>query len=122
MTGGYDTHACAIPTDYIARMSKHSIIAKLACEPDNATELEAALAVGIAAAEEESGLEIYSVHKDPNEAGVYWFFELYTDGDALAAHGKGDGMRAAMKGVGGLLSLPPEVSILEPVVAKGLEL
>ena len=43
MSGGYDTHACTIPTDYIARMSKHSIIAKLTCEPDNATDLEAAL-------------------------------------------------------------------------------
>ncbi len=103
-------------------MSKHSIIAKLTCEPDSAADLEAALAVGIAAAEEESGLEIYSVHQDPNEAGVYWFFELYTDGDALAAHGKGDGMRAAMKGVGAHLSQPPEVHILDPLVAKGLDI
>lgn len=103
-------------------MSKFSIIAKLTCDESNSSALEAALATAIEASEEESGLEIYSVHKDPNTSGVYWFFELYTDGDALGVHGKGDGMRAAMKGVGALLAEPPEVSVLEPVVAKGLEI
>ena len=103
-------------------MSKRSIIAKLTCDPDNAAALEDALQGGIVAAEEETGLEIYSVHKDPNDAGVYWFFELYTDEAALAVHGKGDGMKAAMRAVGGHLSAPPEVSILEPLAAKGLEL
>lgn len=101
---------------------KKSIIAKLTCEADNAGALEEALAAAITASEEEGGLEIYSVHKDPNEPGVYWFFELYTDGDALGVHGKGDGMRAAMGGVGALLSAAPEVFILDPVVAKGLAL
>lgn len=101
---------------------KKSIIAKLTCDPANASALEDALAAAIAAADEEGGLEIYSVHKDPNDAGVYWFFELYTDGEAVAVHGKGDGMRAAMKGVGAHLSAPPEVSVLDPVVAKGLVL
>ena len=102
--------------------SKRSIIAKLTCEPDNAEALEAALHEGIKASEEEGGLEIYSVHRDPNNAGVYWFFELYTDEAALGVHGKGDGMKAAMRAVGGLLSAPPEVSVLEPVTAKGLDL
>ncbi len=103
-------------------MSKKTIIAKLTCDPDNAEALEAALHEGIKAADEEGGLEIYSVHKDPNEAGVYWFFELYADVDALGVHGKGDGMRAAMKAVGSHLSAPPEVSVLDPVAAKGLTL
>lgn len=103
-------------------MPKRSIIAKLTCDADKAADLEAALATMVRASEEEGGLEIYSVHKDSNHPGVYWFFELYTDGDALGVHGKGDGMRAAMKGVGALLAEPPEVSVLEPVVAKGLEI
>ncbi len=102
--------------------SKRSIIAKLTCEAANADALEEALHNGIAAAEEESGLEIYSVHKDPNEPGIYWFFELYTGDEALGVHGKGDGMKAAMRAVGGLLSAPPEVSVLHPVAAKGLSL
>lgn len=103
-------------------MSKLSIIAKLTCDADKAADLEAALASMVTASDEEGGLEIYSVHKDDNTPGVYWFFELYTDGDALGVHGKGDGMKAAMAAVGGLLSAAPEVSVLNPLVAKGLDL
>lgn len=102
--------------------AKKSIIAKLTCDPADAGALEEALAGAIAASEEEGGLEIYSVHKDPDNAGVYWFFELYTDVDSLGVHGKGDGMRSAMRAVGAHLSAPPEVSVLDPVVAKGLSI
>ena len=101
-------------------MSKRTIIAKLTCDPANADDLEAAFATMIGAAEEESGLEIYSVHKDPDNAGIYWFFELYTDEAALGVHGKGEGMKAAMGAVGALLSAAPEVHVLHPTVAKGL--
>lgn len=103
-------------------MSKLSIIAKLTCDPDNAEAFESALAGAVTAAEEETGLEIYSVHKDGNEPGTYWFFELYTDEAALGVHGKGDGMGAAMGAVGKLLNGAPDVKILTPTVAKGLEL
>ena len=51
-------------------MSKISLIAKLFTDPDKSEEVEAALAVSCAAAAEESGLEIYSAHKDSNEEGV----------------------------------------------------
>lgn len=103
-------------------MSKRSIIAKLTCDPGNIDDFEAALVGVVAAAEEETGLEIYSVHKDNDEAGTYWFFELYTDEGALGAHGSGDGMKAAMSEVGGLLNAKPDVKILAPTVAKGLDL
>lgn len=103
-------------------MSKLSIIAKLTCDPDKVDDFEAALASMVEAADEESGLEIYSVHKDDNEAGTYWFFELYADADALGVHGKGDGMKAAMGAIGGLLNAPPDVKVLNPTVAKGLAL
>lgn len=103
-------------------MAKVSIIAKLTTSEDNVAAFEDALATMVTASDEESGLEIYSVHKDPNTVGVYWFVELYTDGAALGVHGKGDGMKAAMGALGGLLSGAPEISVLEPTVAKGLEL
>ena len=102
--------------------SKKSIIAKLTCDPANAEALEEALAGAITASDEEGGLEIYSVHKDPNDAGVELEEPVHAGVDALGVHGKGDGMRAAMKAVGAHLSAPPEVSVLNPVVAKGLEL
>ncbi len=104
-------------------MSKISIIAKLTAAEGMADELRAKLGDLIAAADEESGLEIYSAHVDPNDGNVFYFFELYTDADALAVHGKGERMKVAMGALGkGVLAGRPEVSILEPVVAKGMDL
>jgi quinol monooxygenase YgiN len=53
---------------------------------------------------------------------VYYFFELYTDGDALGVHGKGDGMKAAMGKFAGLLGGRPEITMMSPVVAKGMDI
>ena len=68
------------------------------------------------------GLEVYSAHAVDEEPGTYYFFEIYRDADAFAAHGKGDGMRAAMVAFGGLLAGRPEITMLTPVAAKGLAL
>ena len=103
-------------------MSKIALIAKLTAQEGKADEFEAALATMVTTSEEETGLEIYSVHRVDDQPGVYYFFELYTDGDALAVHGKGDGMKAAMGAVGGLLAGAPEIIKATPVVAKGLTL
>lgn len=103
-------------------MSKISLIAKLTAADGKADELETALHGLIAAAEEEPGLEIYSVHRDDDDANAFYFFELYADQDAVDVHGKGDGMKAAMAAVGGLLGGRPDVTRLTPVVAKGMAL
>ena len=99
-------------------MPKHSLIAKLTCKEGRSDEFESGLATLIEVSNEETGLEIYSAHRGADN--VYWFFELYTDDDAVAAHGKGDAMRSAMAAVGGFLAGPPEIHRLTPVVAKGL--
>lgn len=103
-------------------MSKLSIVATLKAAEGKEDELLAALKDMIVAAEEEPGLEIYSVHGDPNDASTFTFFELYTDEAALAVHGKGDRMKGAMGALGGLLAGRPEVTMLNPIVAKGLDL
>lgn len=103
-------------------MAKVSLIAKLTTDPDTSAEVEAALAATCEAANEEAGLEIYSAHKDSGEAGIYWFFELYTDSDAMAVHGKGDGMKAAMGALGSLLTGAPEITMAVPIAAKGIDL
>jgi len=103
-------------------MSKVVLIAKLTCEPDNAPDLEAALAALVTAAGEEEGLEVYAVSKNSEEPGTYVFYEVYTDQAARDVHGKGEAMRAAMGAVGALLSGRPEVTTLDPVAAKGLAL
>lgn len=101
---------------------KVSLIAKLTAADGKAAELEAALHALIDAADEENGLEIYSVHRDAEVAGVYYFFELYSDQGSLDVHGKGDAMKAAMGAVGGLLGGAPEIHRMTPVVAKGMNL
>jgi len=101
-------------------MAKHSLIAKLTCTEGRAEEFETELAALIEASNEEVGLEIYSAHRDVDN--VYWFFELYTDDAAVAAHGKGDAMGKAMAVTGAFLAGPPEIHRLIPVTAKGLDI
>ena len=101
-------------------MSKISLIAKLPCAEGKNEEFEAALGDMITASNEEAGLEIYSAHKGADN--FYWFFELYTDQASFDVHGKGDGMKAAMRAIGAFMAGAPEVHVMEPVVAKGMEL
>lgn len=103
-------------------MSKISLIAKLHAADGKADELQSALIELIGAADEEDGLEIYSLHRDPNDGSVFYFFELYRDQGALDVHGKGEAMASAMGAMGGLLGGRPEITMLDPVAAKGLDL
>ena len=102
-------------------MSKISLIAKLTAVDGKAEELEAAMRVVIEAADEEDGLEVYSAHRVDGEPGAYYFFEIYRDQAAWDAHGKGDRMRDAMAGFAGLLAGRPELTVMAPVAAKGLD-
>ncbi len=104
-------------------MSKLTLIAKLTAAEGKAEELSAALSNMIAAAGEEDGLEIYSVHADASDEDVFYFFELYRDQAAFDVHGKGEGMKAAMGALGGgLLGGRPEITMMSPIAAKGLDL
>ncbi|MEY2960014.1 MAG: hypothetical protein RLZZ01_2582 [Actinomycetota bacterium] len=103
-------------------MSKISLIAKLTAADGKAADLEAALHGVIAAAEEEDGLEVYSAHRADDQPGVYYFFEVYRDQDAKDVHGKGEAMRTAMGAFGGLLAGRPELIMMTPVAAKGLDI
>jgi len=102
-------------------MSKISLIAKLTAVDGKADELEAAMRAVIEAADEEDGLEVYSAHQVDGEPGTFYFFEVYRDQEARDVHGKGDRMRAAMGGFAGLLAGRPELIVMAPVAAKGLD-
>jgi len=101
-------------------MSKISLLAKLTINEGSNDEFEAALAGLVEASNEEAGLEIYSAHKADDT--TYWFFELYSDSEALKVHGKGEAMRPAMKALGGFLAGAPDITMLSPVVAKGIDI
>lgn len=103
-------------------MSKISVIAKLTAADGKADELRKALTGVVDAAAEEEGLEVYSAHEAADEPDVFYFFEVYRDQAALDTHGTGEGMRAAMGAFGGLLAGRPEITMMSPVVAKGLDI
>ena len=102
-------------------MSKISIIAKLTVADGKSDEFESAITGLFEAADEEPGLEVYSCHAAKDEPGVYYFFEVYTDGDAHKSHGRGEAMKPAMAAVGAVLAGRPEIITLSPVGAKGLD-
>lgn len=102
-------------------MSKISLIAKLTAADGKSDALEVALRDVIDAAAEEEGLEVYSAHAVADEPCVYYFFELYRDQAAIDVHGQGEAMRAAMGAFGGLLAGRPELIMMSPVAAKGLD-
>lgn len=102
-------------------MSKISLIAKLTAVDGKTDELEAAMRSVVAAADEEDGLEVYSAHRVDGEPGTYYFFEVYRDQAAWDVHGKGDRMREAMGGFAGLLAGRPELTVMAPVAAKGID-
>ncbi len=102
-------------------MTKISLTATLTAADGKAGELEAALHNLITAADEEPGLEVYSVSQSQDDPNVFVFFELYADADALAIHGKGEAMAAAMGSMGGLLAGRPVVTLMNPLAAKGLD-
>ncbi len=103
-------------------MTKIALIAKLTIDDARGAEFEAALAQLIQTADTEDGLEVYAANRDSNDSSVYYFFELYHDADALAIHGKGDAMKAAMAALGPFLAGRPEITTMVPVAAKGLSL
>ena len=102
-------------------MSKISLIAKLTAAEGKRDELVAALQALIGEADEEAGLEVYSIHADAGDENVFYFFELYADQAALDVHGTGERMKAAMGAMGGLLGGRPEITMMAPVAAKGLD-
>ena len=103
-------------------MNKIALIATLVAAEGKEDELRKALITLVAAADEEPGCEVYSVNSSRDNPGVFRFFELYTDRDALSAHGRGERMVAAMAGLEGLMAGPPDIQRLTPVAAKGLDL
>jgi quinol monooxygenase YgiN len=107
---------------YVAEHVEDLSHRKLTAADGRADDLETALRGVIDAAAEEDGLEVYSAHAVADEPGVYYFFELYRDQAAIDVHGKGERMRAAMGAVGGLLAGRPELTMMSPVAAKGLDL
>jgi quinol monooxygenase YgiN len=103
-------------------MQKVALFVKLTAQPGRREELVEALGGMFAAVEEEAGTEVYAMHTAVEDPDTVWFYELYTDGDAAAAHGASDTMKAVGAKLGSLLGAAPEIVMTTPVRAAGLSI
>ena len=104
-------------------MAKPALLAKLTAKEGQRDDLLAVIAdLGMRNVSGEPGTEIYAAHKDAGDENVVWFYEMYTDQDALTAHGTSDAMKEFGKATGQFMAGRPELIFLEPVAAKGIDL
>jgi len=101
-------------------MGKASVIGSFSCQEGKADEMEVVLTAMVAAAREESGVEIYSYHR--GEGNQFWFFALMSNAEAMQHHGQSEAMQAAMADFGPLMADPPQMSMATPIAAVGLDL
>lgn len=104
-------------------MAKTALLAKLTAQDGKRDALLEVIATkGMANVAGEDGTEVYIAHKDQNDANVVWFYELYSDADALATHGGSDGMKDFGRAIKDLIAGPPDLIFLDPASGKGVEL
>lgn len=104
-------------------MSKVGVIAKLTTVEGKRDEVVEILASqGVPVADDEPGTEIYAAHVDTGDEVTIWYYELYADAGALEAHMKNPAMKDVGAALVGLLDGRPEIHVLGPVAAKGLDL
>src|SRR5438128_945025 len=103
-------------------MSKVAAIAKLTATEGQRDALVKVMEQLVDAAVDEKGTELYILNLDAKDANVIWFYELYTDNDALGAHSGSDTMKAIGTQLGGLVAGRAELTFLTPHRAAGVDL
>ena len=104
----------------VLAMSKIAVLAKLTCLPGFRPEVIEILSAQVALVADEAGTEVYALHTDNTDDVTIWFYERYTDQESLALHGKTEVMAALGPKLKGKMAARPELTMLSPVVAKGL--
>lgn len=108
---------------YGAGMAKPAVIAKITAQDGKRDELVAVFRKMIDyVSSSETGTEVYALNTDDGDVNVLWFYELYSDSEALAQHGTSDMMKSVGRELKDLLAGRPEIIRLSPVAAKGLNL
>jgi quinol monooxygenase YgiN len=99
---------------------KVAVLAKIPAQPGKRDELVDALKAAIDNANTESDTLLYILHTDAKDPDAVYFYELYAGQDALTAHGTSDFMKELGKSLRDLAGGRPELTILTPVIGKGL--
>jgi quinol monooxygenase YgiN len=100
-------------------MPKVALLARVKAKEGRGEELIAAFRPVLEQAEREPGTLMYAVHRSTDDPELFWVCEFYADGEAFAAHGGSEAMAAAAPVLGELIA-ESELTIGEPVSAKGL--
>lgn len=100
-------------------MDNVGMVVKLTAAPGKRDELVDALRYLVDAVAEEEGTLRYTLHVEDADPDAVWFYELYTDKDALAAHGKNPAFATLNDKLRGLVGGPMQMHTLTPVASKG---
>jgi quinol monooxygenase YgiN len=100
--------------------TKVAVFARIPAQPGKRDELAKALEAALDNANKEEGTLTYILHVDDKEPDAVFFYELYSDQDALAAHGSSEFMKELGKSLRDLAGGRPELQILKPLGGKGL--
>jgi len=99
---------------------KVAVLARIPAQPGKRDELVAALQAAIDNANSEDGTLLYILHTDPKDPDAVLFYELYADQDAFTAHGTSDAFKALGASLRNLAGGRPELTMLTPVIGKGM--
>jgi quinol monooxygenase YgiN len=101
-------------------MSKIAVLARITAKDGRVGELTKALQGMMDAVEREPGTLVYALHQVSDDPNTLVMYELYSDGDAFAAHSNSEAMKALGGSLGDLVA-DFQLTMLEPVgTAKGL--
>jgi quinol monooxygenase YgiN len=84
-------------------MGKIALFGTMTAHEGKGDELAAAFAGLFEQVEREPGTEVYVLHRSQDDPNVFFFYELFTDADALEAHRDSDAMRAVGPVLGALV-------------------
>jgi quinol monooxygenase YgiN len=90
------------------------VVATMTAKPESVDTVREACKQAIEAVHQEPGCELYSLHEGD---GTFVFVEQWADADALKTHSTAPAAGAFFGTVGELLESPPDIKLLQPVVA-----
>ena len=99
---------------------KVAVYARIPAQPGRREELVSALQAAIDNADTEAGTLLYILHTDDKDPDAVFMYELYTDQDALTAHGTSDRFKEIGMSLRDVAGGRPELTFLTPVSGKGL--
>lgn len=101
-------------------MSNVGVWVKLDIQPGKRDEAVAIIQEALDAVQSEPGTLIYVLNTDPTDENVLYFYEAYTNQDALNAHMGAPWFATFGPKLGPVLAGRPAMTFLAPVGGKGL--